>query len=156
MKPARTLAMLAAAVLLLGGCGDPEEPGQPEPAPLEQETPGDEEPGNPDDDGETSGDQPTGDQPAEEHDDERVRAAAADLAERTGTDPAQVRVVQFRAVTWPDGSIGCPEPGMSYTQALVDGYRLILQADGAQYHYHAAGEGDLVLCTDPQEPLDHQ
>jgi hypothetical protein len=29
---------------------------------------------------------------------------------------------------WNDGSLGCPEPGMMYTQALVNGYWLIIEA----------------------------
>ena len=41
-----------------------------------------------------------------------------------------VTVVSYEDVTWPDGALGCPEPGMSYTQALVPGARLVLEADG--------------------------
>src|SRR5699024_5186752 len=52
---------------------------------------------------------------------QEVDAAIADLAEHLDVAPAQIHVVSYQEVTWPDGSIGCPQPGMSYTQALVPG-----------------------------------
>ncbi|HLS24941.1 MAG TPA: hypothetical protein VK063_03625 [Beutenbergiaceae bacterium] len=149
MKRVPALALLAAAALILGGCGDSNDPAEPDQHPTTHESPG-EDGTDPTQDDEA----PTGGDGADAHDDERVGAAAADLADRTGADPDQVRVVQFQAVTWPDGSVGCPEEGMSYTQALVDGYRLILAADGEQYHYHSAGEEELLFCENPQEPVD--
>jgi hypothetical protein len=38
-------------------------------------------------------------------------------------------VVQAEAVTWPDGALGCPEPGIVYTQALVPGYWVVVEAE---------------------------
>ena len=51
-----------------------------------------------------------------------VAAAVDDLAGAAGrrSRPTST-VVDARAVTWPDSSLGCPEPGMMYTQVLVDG-----------------------------------
>ena len=43
---------------------------------------------------------------------ERIRA---DAAERVGVAPDQVKVLSVESVTWSDGSLGCPEPGMMYT-----------------------------------------
>lgn len=40
---------------------------------------------------------------------EQVVAAAAD---RAGIEPAAVEVLTAEAVTWSDGSLGCPERGM--------------------------------------------
>jgi hypothetical protein len=79
-----------------------------------------------------------------------VGQAKADLAKRLGVDAAQVRVVSSTEVTWPDGSLGCPEPGMNYTQALVPGSRIILEVAGKQYHYHSGGTRAPFLCTNPQ------
>ena len=83
----------------------------------------------------------------------QVDQAVADLAARLGVDVGAVTVVSHEGVTWPDGSIGCPQPGMGYTQALVDGTRVILEAGGETYSYHAAGMGDPFLCEDPQPPV---
>lgn len=80
----------------------------------------------------------------------QVEQAKADLAKRLGVEAAQVTVVSSSEVTWSDGSLGCPEPGMNYTQALVPGSRIILEAAGKQYHYHAGGTRPPFLCTNPQ------
>jgi len=80
---------------------------------------------------------------------DKVAAAIADLARRTGADPAAITIVSAEAVTWNDGALGCPQPGMAYTQALVDGYRLILSLNGVTYAYHAAVRGDFFYCERP-------
>lgn len=34
-----------------------------------------------------------------------------------------------------DGSLGCPESGLSYTQALIDGMRVVVTAGDVRYDY---------------------
>ncbi|MFS0868123.1 hypothetical protein AB3M83_12420 [Microbacterium sp. 179-B 1A2 NHS] len=70
-------------------------------------------------------------------------AIDADLAARgiTGTPD----LVSAEAVTFTDGSLGCPKPGRSYTQALVDGMRIVVRVDGVTYDYRVGG-GDPRLC----------
>jgi hypothetical protein len=77
-----------------------------------------------------------------------VVAAVDDLAGRLGIEPGAVTVVDARNVTWPDSSLGCPEPGMMYTQVLVDGVLVVLEAGGRQYEYH--GGDPLFLCEQPK------
>jgi predicted small lipoprotein YifL len=76
----------------------------------------------------------------------------ADAAERAGVDPETIDVVQAAAVTWNDGSLGCPEPGMSYTMALVEGYHVILAAEGEEFDYRVSGQGGFKLCEDGGRP----
>ena len=62
-------------------------------------------------------------------------------------DPeAPVDLVVAEDVTWPDGAIGGPEPGKVYTQALVEGSRVVVRHDGIQYAYHRGGGRDLFWC----------
>ena len=75
-----------------------------------------------------------------------VDAALADAAKRTGLKPADLKVLSAEAVTWSDGSLGCPQPGMMYTQALVPGYRVQIRAGGQDLDYHASRMGLPVLC----------
>ena len=79
----------------------------------------------------------------------RVAAAIADTAIREGVDPAQVLVAAWSPVTWSDGSLGCPEPGMSYTQATVEGELLILRVAGGLFQYHARTGGPFAYCDEP-------
>jgi hypothetical protein len=85
---------------------------------------------------------------------DRTQAAVADLAHRLDIRPEEVTVVREVEVTWRDGSIGCPLPGMAYTQALVDGVLIELEADGRRYEYHSGGRRALFLCESPQAPLE--
>ena len=78
-----------------------------------------------------------------------IHTARADLAARLDVDPAAIEVASAGRVTWSDGSLGCPEPGKMYTQALVDGYRVVLSHDGTRYEYHAGDDGIPFLCERP-------
>jgi hypothetical protein len=75
-----------------------------------------------------------------------VDAALADAAKRTGLNRVDLKVLSAEDVTWSDGSLGCPEPGMMYTQALVPGYRVQIRAGGQELDYHASRMGLPVLC----------
>jgi hypothetical protein len=75
-----------------------------------------------------------------------TEAAVADAARRTGLPVDQLRVTSSEAVTWRDGSLGCPEPGMGYTEALVPGFRIRIAAGARELDYHAGARGALVLC----------
>ncbi len=75
-----------------------------------------------------------------------VNTARADLAKRLAVDPSQVVVMGVSSVTWPDASLGCPQPGMAYAQVMVDGYIVRLQANGQVYEYHGGGSRAPFLC----------
>ncbi len=75
------------------------------------------------------------------------------LADHLGIGVDEIELLLIEEVTWRDGSLGCPQPGMAYTQALVNGSRLILEAEGREWHYHSGGGRDPFLCLTPQEPL---
>ncbi len=75
-----------------------------------------------------------------------VAAAVTDLAGRLGIDSSEVSVLSARSVTWPDAGLGCPRPGMAYTQVQVDGTRIELSAGGAVYAYHSGGSRGPFLC----------
>jgi hypothetical protein len=75
-----------------------------------------------------------------------VERARVDLAGRLGVEESAIEVVSAEAVTWSDGSLGCPQPGMMYTQALVEGARVVLSYGGTLYPYHAGSDGEPFLC----------
>lgn len=77
---------------------------------------------------------------------ETLDLALADAVKRTGRPREGIVVHVAEQVTWSDGSLGCPQPGMAYTQALVPGYRIVLQVDGETLNYHAALRGAPSFC----------
>ena len=69
-----------------------------------------------------------------------------DLTSVQNAQQEAITVVKAEAVIWNDGSLGCPQPGQVYTQALVKGYWIILEGNGRTYDYHATETGSFILC----------
>jgi hypothetical protein len=82
----------------------------------------------------------------------RASLAIGDLARHLGIPRERIEVVSDEDVTWSDGSIGCPEPGMNYTQATVPGYLVVLAVDDTTHRYHGAHGQDPFRCDRIAEP----
>ena len=131
MTGVRTWLCAVVMGLLLTGCGD-----NAAPAPT----------------AETAVDEPTSEPaPVPGADAPDVRTSVDDLASRLGVDAGAVTVVAVQEVTWSDGSRGCAKKGMMYTQALIEGTRITLEADGTRYEYHSGGGGRPFLCERPTQ-----
>lgn len=94
---------------------------------------------------------------------EAVAAAREDLSGRTGRTLDEITVVRAQEVTWANGALGCPEEGMMYTQALVEGFYILLADADGEHAYHSGRDGQPFFCppdrskappkSDPEEPL---
>lgn len=80
--------------------------------------------------------------------DQQVAAAVQDLAVKSGVAADMIKVIQARSVTWGSAATGCPEPGKSYTMAVVPGILLILEANGKTYRYHGRTGGPPFYCPE--------
>jgi hypothetical protein len=74
------------------------------------------------------------------------QAVVADAARRFQVAVDAVVLASAEQVTWGDGSLGCPEPGRSYTQVLVPGYRVTAITAAGRMLYHADTRGNVVTC----------
>ncbi len=83
-----------------------------------------------------------------------IQTAKQDLAGMLTIDRSAVTLVRYEEAVWRDGSLGCPQPGMMYTQALVGGYVIELSVDGVSFYYHGANGRDPFLCTNNMDPRD--
>lgn len=70
-----------------------------------------------------------------------------EIARVAGVATSDVVVLSGEAVTFPNGGLGCPEPGMAYTQVQVDGYKIVAVASGTTYDYRGTGVGTFRRCT---------
>jgi hypothetical protein len=70
----------------------------------------------------------------------------ADAAQLSGVNAASIIVQMSQAVEWPDGSLGCPKPGVAYLQVITSGYHVILLAGATTYDYRADGRGRFFVC----------
>jgi hypothetical protein len=84
---------------------------------------------------------------------QQVADAIADLSRRLGVSESEIEVARSERVVWRDGSLGCPRPGMRYTQALVQGTFIQLLANQTAYNYHGGRNGPPRLCESPAEVL---
>jgi hypothetical protein len=76
-----------------------------------------------------------------------VAAVRADAAQALGlADGGAALTLAVEAVTWGDGSLGCPQPGMRYTQALVPGWRVVVRDGAREWVYHASRRGAWLWC----------
>lgn len=68
---------------------------------------------------------------------EQIEFSKKALAQRLNIEPESITLSEAREVTWRSGALGCPEPGMNYTQALVPGALIFLQTGNEVHGYHA-------------------
>jgi len=79
---------------------------------------------------------------------QKVSAAVADLSNRTGISADAIKVTRASIVNWGSSAVGCPREGMNYTQAIVPGVLVLLEADGKIYRYHGGSKSELFHCPD--------
>jgi len=79
---------------------------------------------------------------------EQIEFSKADLAARLGLALETIRVSGATTVTWRSGAVGCPKPGVSYTDVLVPGVWILLRVDNAIYEYHGIPGGQPFYCPE--------
>jgi hypothetical protein len=72
--------------------------------------------------------------------------AKEDLASRLSVAVDEIKLLEVRQVTWPDTSLGCPQPGLVYSQVSQEGLLIRLRVAGRMYFYHSGGTQDPFLC----------
>ena len=82
-----------------------------------------------------------------------VEKARADLAERLLVPADDIILLQAESVTWPDGSLGCPQEGMQYAQVLTPGYLIRLSYGDQEFEYHAGRGTTVIYCETPSPPV---
>ena len=75
------------------------------------------------------------------------RAVVADAAKRFNVAHSAVVLSRAEKVTWSDASLGCPEHGQMYAQALVPGFRLEARAQAGLLVYHTDQDLRAVTCA---------
>ncbi|HEY3313528.1 MAG TPA: hypothetical protein VGK00_17955 [Anaerolineales bacterium] len=76
-------------------------------------------------------------------------SAMQDLAQRQSTRLEDIKVIETREETWPDTSLGCPQPDMMYAQMVTPGYVIVLSSPGGQFEYHTDRNMTVVQCAHP-------
>lgn len=78
------------------------------------------------------------------------RIVVADAAKRLGVKESAVVLTRADRVTWSDGALGCPQPGMGYLQALVPGFRVVARSAEHELVYHTDEARQAIACPQPR------
>jgi hypothetical protein len=82
-----------------------------------------------------------------------IEKAKEDLAQRLAISISQINLIETKEVFWADTSLGCPQPGISYTQVQTPGHLIILESNGNEFEYHANIHNYVFYCEDPTPPI---
>ena len=82
-----------------------------------------------------------------------IERAKVDLAQRLSIPTSQIKVKEIKEISWPDASLGCPQPGTVYAQIPTPGYLFILEYAGNEYEYHVGIHGNVLCCENPTPPI---
>jgi hypothetical protein len=74
-------------------------------------------------------------------------AALTHLSVTLNLPADQIALISTEAVTWPDGCLGVHRPDVMCTQALVEGFKIVLEADGNEYELHTNETGSAVVVA---------
>lgn len=77
---------------------------------------------------------------------DQISGAIADLAGREQIAEDKIQLTQAGMVEWGSSALGCPQPDMNYTQAVVPGLWVVLSIDERRFYYHGAEGKALFLC----------
>jgi hypothetical protein len=75
------------------------------------------------------------------------------LAQQLGLELADVALVSYEEVEWPDSCLGVQVEGIMCAQVITPGYRVILAAKGQQYEFHTdenGGNARLAIAPEPE------
>jgi len=84
---------------------------------------------------------------------DQIEFSKNELAQRLGIDSESITLSGAHQVNWRSGALGCPEPGMNYTQALVPGALIAFKVSNEVHRYHAKHGGKPFYC--PRERVEH-
>ena len=75
-----------------------------------------------------------------------VALAVDDLATQLGVPTDGIEVMSAEEMSWPDASLGCPQPGFMYAQVITPGWLMRLRVGEETYEYHTDQAEQTVLC----------
>jgi len=78
-----------------------------------------------------------------------IDTALQDAATHLGVGLDQLHVDQVEEREWPDSSLGCPRPGLMYSQIVTPGFLIVISSTGGRrLEYHTDARARVVLCRE--------
>lgn len=81
---------------------------------------------------------------------QKLSALRTQVTEQLGLAATALTLVSVEQVTWPDMSLGCPQPDMTYAQVLTPGWRVVFTDEkGQTYRVHTAENSESFVICEP-------
>ncbi len=87
-----------------------------------------------------------------------VMAACVMLCQALSVNLAELKLHSIESCTWPDASLGLPQPGAVYASAVTKGYVLCIRRASDVFTFHASTQGPPIcveLLPPPAFDADH-
>mgnify|MGYP006129498487 CR=1 FL=1 len=78
---------------------------------------------------------------------DRINNTKTLLAEQLKIPAREITLISYERILWEDSSLGCPQLGQLYSQAIVPGLKMTLEANGEEYDYHANMSQVFFYCS---------
>ena len=75
------------------------------------------------------------------------QAAITAVSKTLNVPPGQITLISTEAVEWPDGCLGVHRIDVMCTQAVVPGFKMMLEANGRTYEVHTNENGSSVVIV---------
>ncbi|MEP6986656.1 MAG: hypothetical protein ABI970_13705, partial [Chloroflexota bacterium] len=78
-----------------------------------------------------------------------ISAALQDLSNRVNRTVTLTQVTEwnYQQSVYPSPALGCPQPGIAYTDVLTSGFQFIITYEGTVYDYRVSDDKSIVvLC----------
>jgi hypothetical protein len=72
-------------------------------------------------------------------------AAIQALSDKYNIPVDQIKIVSSEVATWPNGCLGVVIPSVMCTDGIVDGFRIMLEANGQQFEFRTNQDGTQVI-----------
>ncbi|MGD8404384.1 MAG: hypothetical protein PVJ21_12035 [Anaerolineales bacterium] len=78
-----------------------------------------------------------------------VARAKSLLVDKLSINGAKIKFVEAQKVQWPDTCLGVQQPGIMCAFHVVDGFKIVLSANGLTYEIHTNLDGSQVVLVPP-------
>lgn len=80
-----------------------------------------------------------------------ANAVITEVSKQTGISPKNLKITQSSPQTWSNGCLGLSKPGEICTQALVEGWRVVVAGNKQTWVYRSNRNGQILRLESPKK-----
>jgi hypothetical protein len=83
--------------------------------------------------------------------DQVTKAVITEVSKQTKIPANQLKITQYSRQTWSNGCLGISKPGEICTQALVEGWRIVVSGNNRTWVYRSNRNGRILRLESPKK-----